>query len=525
MNNTANNAATIIENLEKRCNVLEDENAELKAKLNWFMEQLRLSKQRRFGISSERFCPGQQRLFNEDDEMVVAPVLPEQEIETITYKRRKKQRGHREAILKNLPVEVIEYRLSPEEQICDCGNELHEMTKEIRREIKFIPAQTIVVEHVCYSYACRRCDREETETPIVKAPMPAPVLPGSLASPSSIAYIMSQKYVEAMPLYRQEQHLYRMGIQISRQTMANWMLLASERWLEIIYDRMHHYLLEQDILHADETSLQVLREPGRAAKTKSYMWLYRTGREGPPIILYDYQETRGGVHPCSFLKGFKGFLHCDGYPGYNKLDNVVLVGCWSHARRGFTDSLKVLPEANRPGSVAQEGLNACNKLFAIERTLKNVDNNERYEARLKKSRPLLNAFHTWLIEYLVHVLPQSTLGKSIKYCLNQWDKLESFLLDGRLEIDNNRGERSIKPYVIGRKNWLFSNTPRGAKASAIIYSIVETTKENNLNPFAYLCYLFEILPNMDITDTSALDKLLPWSDDIPHNCRVPKKNT
>jgi len=251
------------------------------------------------------------------------------------------------------------------------------------------------------------------------------------------------------------------------------------------------------------------------------MWLYRTGREGPPIILYDYQTTRAGKHPAKFLKDFKGYLHVDGYAGYDNLSNVTLVGCWAHARRKFDEALKAIPAVQKDiPSAAQEGLEFCNKLFAIERELHNVTPKDRFEERKKRSRPVLDAFLAWLKYQTPRVLPKSALGQAIQYCRNQWDKLEAFLKDGRLEIDNNRSERSIKPFVIGRKNWLFSNTPKGAHASAIIYSIVETAKENGLNPFKYLTYLFEQLPNVDIEDKDSLDILLPWSASLPDSCKV-----
>jgi hypothetical protein len=331
---------------------------------------------------------------------------------------------------------------------------------------------------------------------------------------------MDQKYVQGMPLYRQEEQLARLGIELSRQTMANWILSAADKWLKPLYNRMHVLLLERDILYADETTLQVLHEPGRAAQTQSYLWLYRTGNIGPPIILYEYQTSRSSDHPKKFLFGFKGYLHVDGYAGYNGLPNVTLVGCWAHARRKFDEALKALPDTKRPAAVAaQEGLEFCNRLFAIERDLKDLKPYERYLKRLERSRPVLDAFWAWLNQLSPQVLPKSALGQAVNYCLSQWDKLLAFLLDGRLEISNNRSERSIKPFVIGRKNWLFANTPRGAQASATIYSIVETAKENGLNPFRYLTYLFETLPNMDITEPTVLDQVLPWSKSIPAICR------
>lgn len=515
------------ENLQERCDFLEKQVVELASKVKWYEEQFRLSQQRRFGSSSEK-TPSDQlelSLFNEAE--VEADAVSEEPVsETVTYRRRKK-RGQRETMLEDLPVETVEYRLSADEQVCSCcGGSIHEMSTEVRQEVKVIPAQVKVIKHVRYVYGCRDCERDEIRTPIVTAPMPAPVYPGSLASPSSMAYVMSQKYVEGLPLYRQEKQFERLGFSLSRQTMANWMIYGANQWLSLVYDRMKEHLLLQDILHADETSLQVLREPNRKATSKSYMWLYRTGRNGPPIVLYDYQQTREKEHPRSFLTGFKGYLHVDGYPGYHGISNVKLVGCWAHARRKFDEALKALPASKQTTSVAaKEGLAFCNQLFAIERELKDLLADQRYDKRLERSQPLLDAFSAWLQTQKARVLPKSTLGQAVQYCLNQWDKLVGFLEDGRLEIDNNRSERSIKPFVIGRKNWLFANTTRGARASATIYSLIETAKENRLNPFTYLTYLFEKLPNMDIENQDALDQLMPWSSSIPLVCRVFKKNT
>ena len=313
-----------------------------------------------------------------------------------------------------------------------------------------------------------------------------------------------------------------MGIEISRQTMANWLIKASDIWLKLIYDRMHELMLQKDILYADETTLQVLREPGRSADTNSYMWLYRTGRNETPIVLYDYQTTRAAKHPIKFLKNFKGYLHADGYKAYNSVPEITIVGCWAHARRCFVDALKAMPPGkdNTPLTATEEGLKFCNKLFEIERELHEVTDAERYEGRITKSKPLLDKFKDWLQYQSKRVAPRTPLGKAVQYCRNQWDKLSAFLLDGRLEIDNNRSERSIKPFVIGRKNWLFSNTPKGAASSATIYSIVETAKENGLNPFEYLKYLFDKLPNIDFKDNMTLDDFMPWATALPQECRV-----
>lgn len=518
MKNQTNSTVEQVESLQEKYVMLEQQNVELKLKLAWYEEKFRLQQKRIFAASSERTDTGsgQLRLFDEA-EVEAEPAAKEPTVETITYERKKKQPGQRAEMLKNFPTEIIEYRLSEEEQVCSCcGSSTHEMTVEVHRELKVIPAQVRVIERAQSIYACRNCERNGIHTPIVKAPMPNPVIPKSLASPSTVAYVMNKKYTEGMPLYRLEQQFERQGILLSRQTMANWVIIGAKEWLSQIYSRLHEELLERTYLHADETTLQVLHEPGREAQSKSYLWLYRSGRDGPPIVLYDYQQTRSKEHPIQFLSGFKGYLHVDGYQGYNDLPDVTLVGCLAHARRKFDESLKALPTTSRDGPVtAKVGLDFCNRLFKIERGLKDATPEERYHGRLEQSRPVLDAFSEWLHEQQTQVLPQSTLGKAITYCINQWSKLTTFLEDGHLEIDNNRSERSIKPFIIGRKNWLFANTPRGATASAITYSIIETAKENGLIPFAYLEYLFEQLPNLQ--DPDSLDSLLPWSDKLPSN--------
>jgi transposase len=511
-----------IEELQQKTMKQEQEIARLSAKLKWYEEQLLLAKSKRFGASSEQTHPDQMAmdLFNEA-EAEADPQVPEPTVETITYQRKKK-RGTREIKLASLPVETIEYRLTEEERVCPCcAGALHEMSTETRQELKIIPAEVKVVHHVRYIYACRQCERSEIRTPILTAPMPAPVVPGSLVSPSLMAYVMSQKYVDSLPLYRQEQQFQRLGVELSRQTMANWILAASQRWLAPMVDYMHKELLKRDILNADETTLQVLREPGRPAQSDSYLWLYRTGRYDAQIILYDYQTGRSGEYPRAYLSGYAGYLQTDGYSGYNKVENVTQLGCWSHARRKYHEALQILPSHQRSGTAAAEGLAFCNALFEVERKWRESTPEERYEARLAESRPILNAFMKWLEEQQHRVLPKSLLGQAITYSLNQWVKLNVFLQDGRLEIDNNRSERSIKPVVIGRKNFLFSNTPRGAKASAVIYSLVETAKANSLNPYMYLKYLFETMPQLrDATDPEALGKLAPWYPALPLVCRI-----
>jgi len=293
--------------------------------------------------------------------------------------------------------------------------------------------------------------------------------------------------------------------------MSNWLIRCAEDWLAPIYEKMKADLLKQNVLFADETTLQVLLEPERKAQTKSYMWLYRTGGDvANSLVLYEYQQDRRPIHPMNFLRGFSGYLHADGYDGYHKLqENIVVVGCWSHCRRRYDEALKSLPEDSREGSTALQGLVYCNKLFDIERELSGLSPEERHARRQELAKPVMEEFYAWAGS--LKVIPKSAIGRAVNYTVSQRKYLERYLLDGRLECSNNRSERSIRPFVIGRKNWLFNRTPRGATASSIIYSIIETAKENGLNPFAYLTHVFKTAPNVDFrNDPAALESLMPW---------------
>lgn len=492
---------------------LQKEKAIMQAEIGWFKEQFGLSKKREFGVSSEKSSVMQLDMGFNEAEAVLDASVEAVEPEAITCTRKPKSKGHREEVLENIPTEVIEHKLGENEQLCEvCGGHLHEMSTQSRDEIVIIPAQVKVLKHVTSIYSCRNCEKNEIQVPILKAPSPKPLVPKSLASPSSVAYVMSQKFVEAMPLYRQEKHFERLGIELPRANLSSWMLKGG-KMLEAIYDRLHDELVNLDIVHADETTLQVLKEDGKAAQSKSYMWLYRSGRYGPPIVLYDYEPNRNGENAKQFLGDFAGYLHADGYAGYEKLDHVTLVGCWAHARRKFIEALVVIPKESRsdPDNLANIALKYINALYKIERDLRDVSPEERHVRRNELSKPILEAFKVWLDRESGLTLPKSVLGKALTYCRNQWSKLVRFLDDGRLEIDNNRAERSIKPFVIGRKNWLFSNTPRGAKTSAVIYSIVETAKENGLDPYAYLRYALESLSQ---EGASCIERLFPWNEEV-----------
>ena len=487
--------------------------AELEALVRYYEEQFRLSKHRQFGSSSEKseYDTNQLSFFNEAEATADANV-PEPELAEVQRHYRKRKRLVNDSLPENLPVEVVEHDLPVGEQICpQCGGDLHVIGKEKRRELKIIPAQVKIVEHVRRVYGCRDCEMDEYGAPIIKAPVDVPVIKGSFASPEAIAQIMTQKFVMGVPLYRQEQEWARQGIVLSRQTMSNWLIRATEDWLEPVYDALHEILCLQEVLHADETTLQVLREPGKSAQSKSYMWLYRTsGDMIHPIVLYDYQPDRKAKRPAEFLKGFKGYLHTDGYEGYRGLsEDIVIVGCWAHARRKFDEALKSLSEEDREGSNALRGKRYCDKLFELERGFGGLDPDERFKKRQEFSKPLLESFFAWL--HSQRAVPKVPIGVAVQYALNQREYLERYLQDGRLEISNNRAERSIKPFVIDRKNFLFANTPRGARASAVMFSLIETAKENGLNPFSYLTHIFQNAPNWDIRNNiNRLGDLIPW---------------
>lgn len=502
--------------LEKR----EEEIAALHRQVEWLTQQLRLMRGRCFGASSEQTQTllEQTSLFQDS----AYAEQPEPELEQVTYQRRKR-RGKRELDLSGLPVEQIVHELPQDEQVCpECGGSMHACGRQVLcRELHYTPAQYKVVEHVQTAYSCRCCERDRERVPLKKSKVPAPLIPGSgLASASLLAHILNSKYTLALPLYRQEQELHRLGVPISRQTMSNWIIYAQQNYFADFFQVLHRHLLDNEILHADETSTTVLRERGRKASQRSYVWVYRTsGNARYPIVLYDYQPSRAGSCASSFLEGFSGLLHTDGYEAYHcKLPpEIVVVGCWAHMRRKFTDTLKTIPKDIRERSPAQAGLLYCNRLFRMEEdyTKQGLSFQERYHARLENSRPVAEAFFRWAKEEQEkNPVPKSMLGTALMYAINQQSWLMHVFLDGRLELSNNRAERSVRPFAVGRKNWLFSNTPNGAAANAVLYSIVETAKANGLQPFRYLNFLLERLPH-----GSHPEDCLPWITAVQLLCK------
>ncbi len=481
------------------------------------MEALRLARHKQFGASSEKsedtLMEQLSFLFNEAEVFSAAEKETEENVTVVAaHKRHKKHEYTLDTIPEGIPTKQVEHRLEGEDLICpQCGDTMTEIGKEVVRTLEIIPAQTVVREDIYYTYACQTCNKEDIETPVVKAPREKNIIPGSFATPEAIAHIMTQKFVMGSPLYRQEQEINRKGIRLSRQTMSNWILRAAEEYLVPVYEQLHKELLTREVLHADETTLQVLHEKDKTPQSDRYMWLYRTsGDTEKPVVLYEYQPGREAKHPKEFLAGFKGYLHTDGYSGYHNLpEEITVVGCWAHARRKFDEAVKSLPKGKAKGSSASQGLAYCNLLFEIEQELAEKTAEERYNERLKQAKPVIDAMLAWANSRTA--APKSALGKAFTYLKEQWPYLSNYLKDGRLEISNNRAERSIKPFVIDRKNFLFANTPKGATGSAIMFSLIQTAIENGLDPYRYLTWLMKTANNADLTDHQTVHNLLPWN--------------
>ena len=494
--------------------------SELESRVDLLMEALRLARHKQFGASSEKseetLMEQLSFLFNEAEVFSAAEKEAEENVTVVAaHKRHKKHEYTLDNIPEDIPKERVEHRLEGEDLVCpQCGVAMTEIGTEVVNKLKIIPAQTIVEQHIYYTYACKSCSEsadEGCETPVVKAPREKNIIPGSFATPEAIAHIMTQKFVMGSPIYRQEQEINRKGIHLSRQTMSNWILKATEDYLTPVYEQLHKELLKRDVLHADETTLQVLHEPGKAPQSESYMWLYRTsGDTDKPIVLYEYQPGRGAKHPKEFLAGYKGYLHTDGYQGYHSLpEDITVVGCWAHARRKFDEAVKSLPKGKAKGSSASQGLTYCNLLFGIEQEIADKTAEERYKERLEQAKPVLDAMFAWANSRTA--APKSALGKALHYLKEQWPYLTNYLKDGRLEISNNRAERSIKPFVIDRKNFLFANTPKGATGSAVMFSLIQTAIENGLDPYKYLTWLLKTANNAALTDAEVVQKLMPWN--------------
>lgn len=508
----------LIIQLENRLNALEMENKQLHETVAFLTKKL-------YGQSSEKtsvLSKNQMSLFNEA-EKEASPKAIEPDLGEVKNYQRKKFKGQKAELLKELPHKKILTSLHEDDRYCEqCGTDLISVGEEfIRTEIEFIPAKVQVIDYYRETFECRCC-RKNGNPYMEKAPMPYPVIQHSMASPSTVAWIIHQKFVNALPLYRQEKEWKTLGVNLSRATMANWLIISARDWLTPIYERMHQMLLGETHLHVDETTVQVMKEKGRKDTSISYMWVYSTGKYSKrPIRFFEYQPSRSGKNPTEFLNGFEGYLHTDAYAGYNQVPNVTRCYCWAHLRRKYVDAMPQNHSSKEAG-ITNHGIDYCNKLFALEKQLEHLNTEERKQQRLKQEKPILDAYWSWVDETINsgEYLPKGKLAAALNYTVNQKDGLMNYLRDGDCSISNNLAENSIRPFTVGRKNWLFSGSPKGAQSSAIIYSMVETAKANSLEPYKYIKYIFSNFPGVQYQNNlEFIDDFLPWSDEIQQFCR------
>ncbi len=508
---------------QEQLNALTKELHTSNEKMQLLMEQLILGKQNRFGKSSEKmedtsqicFCEvdGTIVFFNEAEAVCDLNAAEPDDLE-LKSPKQPKRKGKKEADLSGLPVRRIDHYLSEEELEAEFGvRGWKQLPDAISRKYHFVPAKVEVEEHHIGVYASK------TDEHMVKADHPKALLHGSLVSPSLGAAIINGKYVNAVPIYRLEQEFQRYGLQITRQNMANWCIRLAEEYLSVLYDHLHKVLYSYHVIQADETPVLVNYD-GRKAGSKSWMWVYRSGHlyQDRQIVLYEYQRTRNASHPREFLKGYDGICVTDGYQVYHtlekELEELTIAGCWVHCRRRFDEALKLVPKSYQKESNAFLLMKQIQAIYREEGKLNDLSSDERLKQRQVVIKPLVDAFFTYL--KTINVSKKDKFGDAIGYALNQEKYLRVFLTDGDVPIDNNASERAIRGFCIGKKNWQMIDTINGAKSSAIIYSIVETAKANNLKPFDYVQYLLEEIPkHMNDRDCSFLENLLPWSEKLP----------
>jgi transposase len=496
-------------------------------KIHYLEEQLRLLKNELFGRSSEKRHephPDQRFLFDgEDDQGVGKTPTSDETIAIAAHSRRK--RG-RKPLPKDLPRIDIVYDLSEEQKQCGCGQLKSCIGEEISEKLDYIPARLQVERHIRLKYACKSCEGVEDDGPTVMiAPPPLQLIPKSNATAGLLAHIAVSKFTDGLPLYRQQKIFDRLGIELPRAVMAKWMVKAALHCSGLI-DLLQEQIRSGPLIGIDESPLQVLNEAGRHNTTKSYMWVYRGGQLEHPTLLYQYYRTRSGQVALAFLDDYHGYIQSDDFSGYDHLDqnpNIVHLGCWAHVRRKFVKATKVRKKHRskrvNPKSLADEALNYIGNLYQIEKEVqrRELDAVQTYQLRQQKAKPLLNEFKDWLQAKQPQTPPKGLLGQAIRYTLANWEKLIIYLQDGRLRPDNNLVENAIRPFVVGRKNWLFAGSPDGARASATFFTLIETAKANGLEPYAYLRHIFEKLPLAQTEED--LKDLLPQNID-PANIAV-----
>ncbi|MCA1742752.1 MAG: IS66 family transposase [Desulfonatronovibrio sp.] len=436
---------------------------------------------------------------------------PEVKDDTITVPEHKRKKRGRKPIPADLPRKEIIHDLTEKEKICPCGTVLSPIGDEVSEKIDYTPAQIVVERHVRRKYACKCCEGVESDQGAVKiAPMPPQFIPQGIVTPGLVAHVLTAKFVDGIPLYRQEKQFKRLGIDLSRSTMVSWAKLAAKK-CKPLTNLFKQEVLLNNIINIDETTVQVLKEPGKSNTSTSYMWVFLGNDPNHKVVFYNYQTSRS-AEALEFLKDHKGYIQTDGYAGYNELGNrpdIIHVGCMAHVRRKFIEVTRLTKKDKKKGGTAQKIVDLIGKLYLLEKHFiaTKLEPDRIKEERLQKSVPILDQIKSILDERKNTSPPKSKLGSAINYALGQWDRVTSYVLDGRLRPDNNLVENSIRPFAVGRKNWLFHGSPNGAENGALFYSIIETAKLNDLEPYAYLRYLFENLP---LVKTEAdLKKLLP----------------
>lgn len=474
------------------------------------LEQIRMLRLALFGKKSEKLPAG--------STMMQIPLfdLPEPEdIEPakVVIESHSRKKPGRRPLPAELPRVEILHDLADEEKICACGCELSRIGEEATEQLDIVPARIQVLRHVRPKYACRQCEGVEDDGPSVRiAPAPPQIIPRSIASPGLLAHVLTAKFVDHLPFYRQEKFFARLGVELGRATMCNWAMRAADACMPLL-NLIKDEILEGRLINIDETTVQVLAEPGRAATSTSYMWLFRRGDPERPALIYQYHPSRAGEVARDFLGDFKGYVQTDGFCGYDFLSHrpgVRHAGCLAHVRRKFMDVIKAQGKNHKVGS-ADQALAYIQQLYGLEKGTRGLAPDAIKEMRLQQARPLWDNFHQWLLNHTSRTPPKGLLGKAISYALNQWDRLQVYLEDGIITPDNNMAENAIRPFVIGRKNWLFSGTPKGAEASALLYSLIETAKANGCEPYSYLRHIFDQLPL--VNSLAGYEALLPWNID------------
>ena len=484
------------ENLHKQYRSEQDQLREqYEEELNLLQEQIRHLYDQLFGRKSEKLFGDSPQLLLFDMPEVDPEVEIEEKIEIEAHSRKK---SGRKPLPESLPRVEVVHDIAEEEKVCGCGTAIERIGEEVSEKLDIIPAIIRVIIHIRPKYGCRCCEGVEDDGPTVKiAPVPPQIIAKGIASGGLLAHILTAKFDDALPFYRQEKQFARLGVEIGRATMCNWAMKAAEACKPLL-ELLTREIRSGPLINIDETTVQVLCEPGRSPTTKSYMWIFRGGDPDKVSLVYQYHPSRSGNVASSFLNEYRGVVLTDGFSGYNFLDtkaDVTHLGCWAHVRRKFMDAQKGRGKNSKIGSV-DVALGFIRKLYGIEKRgkVQKLPFTDLAELRRKEAVPVLAKFRVWLEKNSLHVVPKSLLGKAISYALSQWDRLVRYVDYGIAPLDNNLAENAIRPFVVGRKNWLFAGTPEGAQSSAAIYSLIETAKASGLDVYQYLRYLFENIP-------------------------------